>query len=642
MSNNPPIIKPKKYNEGGPVFRGISGNQEFFRQKREEDRRKKMENLILGQARASGVNNPFIANDSILNPNSIQKDLDALTSDLKNIKSQKPKKEELVNEEEITEFDDADDFKSWIKENTATDAETGNIFFVQPLTGEKVPIEGNPETNVLLYEVFKEQTGREGEALEAIKTMNIEELQRTPDVQKTVERETNEFDDRFTKDLKKVRKTLSDPTGSKGFFDNFGSLFEKNDEQKRREEIQNLEMQAARGMATPRDGSFLTDESRRNAAMMATRAEQLKSQLPEADKKDFYSYRRKDSSVLGFGDKGQDNFVLTPTPLSQREVYELTKSGDYEIAPAELATEVRGDPVDQEQEFLRKAILAGRIPMPGGEEQKISTPIEKIEEIIPDPVESKQKDKPKSGKFKRFTNATVPGLYTRGTKEPLKYQLEVYTDQDGDVFYRPGPDLDTVLQDIYKASEYSKRSEEEILAVKELVNAGSVGATATLADFIETTGLSITGAGQNLPPSDFIKLRRWAQNFTAKNITTILGESNRTISDADRQRADSIVNVQENWTSLPKVKNSLDELISIFEIPGRNAEAAYQALMNQAETNNYLDEMLDIERRLYNKRVKGGSGNYAPKSSRIFLDTETGATENVFSDEYDVEVDLTS
>ena len=189
-----------------------------------------MENLILGQARASGVNNPFIANDSILNPNSIQKDLDALTSDLKNIKSQKPKKEELVNEEETTEFDDADDFKSWIKENTATDAETGNIFFVQPLTGEKVPIEGNPETNVLLYEVFKEQTGREGEALEAIKTMNIEELQRTPDVQKTVERETNEFDDRFTKDLKKVRKTLSDPTGSKGFFDNFGSLFEKNDE----------------------------------------------------------------------------------------------------------------------------------------------------------------------------------------------------------------------------------------------------------------------------------------------------------------------------------------------------------------------------------------------------------------------------
>ena len=32
--------------------------------------------------------------------------------------------------------------------------------------------------------------------------------------------------------LKKVRKTLSDPTGSKGFFDNFGSLFEKNDETK--------------------------------------------------------------------------------------------------------------------------------------------------------------------------------------------------------------------------------------------------------------------------------------------------------------------------------------------------------------------------------------------------------------------------
>ena len=77
-------------------------------------------------------------------------------------------------------------------------------------------------------------------------------------------------------------------------------------------------------------------------------------------------------------------------------------------------------------------------------------------------------------------------------------------------------------------------------------------------------------------------------------------------------------------------------------MPGRNAEAAYQALMNQAETSGYLDEMLDIEKRLYNKRVKGGSGKYAPTSSRIFLDTKKGETENVFKDEYDIELDLTS
>tara|TARA_R100001460_G_scaffold38051_1_gene72484 strand:- start:917 stop:2830 length:1914 start_codon:yes stop_codon:yes gene_type:complete len=636
--NNPPIIKPKNsilrmlqspIGMIGPGAAGVTGLMaldETFR----NDKRKN--NIALGTAKAKGLSNPFIPEDPILSPDSIQKDLNALTSDLKNVKSQKPKKEELVNEKEIKEFDDVDNFKSWIKENTATDAETGDIFFVQPLTGEKVPIEGNPETNVLLYEVFKEQTGREGEALEAIKTMNIEELQRTPNVQQTVERETNQFDDKFTKDLQKIRKDIGVPRSS-GFFG-------RNEEQDMRDRIQELELQAARGMASPRDGSFLGEEARRNAAVMATRAGQLQSQLPEADKKDFYSYRRKDSSVLGFGDKGQNNFTLTPTPLSEREAYELTKDGNYEIAPAELATEVRGDPADQEQEFLRKAILAGRIPMPGGEEQAISTPTERLEERISIPEETVLQ--PENLKFKRFTNSTVPGLYSRGTKDPLKYQLEVYEDESGNIQYKPGPGLDTVLQDIYKASEYSQRSKEEIEAIKQFIGPSSVGPVAAVTDFAERIGLSVSGLGDTIDDTDFGKLRKWAQNFTAKNITTILGESNRTISDADRQRADQIVNINNNWTSIPKVRNALTELIKIFEEPGRNSEAAYQALMNQAESMGYLDQMLDTERRLYNKRVRGGSGSYAPISSRIFLDEDQAISEDNFNDDFDFEIDLTS
>ena len=326
--------------------------------------------------------------------------------------------------------------------------------------------------------------------------------------------------------------------------------------------------------------------------------------------------------------------------MSEREAYELTKDGNYEIAPAELATEVRGDPADQEQEFLRKAILAGRIPMPGGEEQAISTPTERLEERISIPEETVLQ--PENLKFKRFTNSTVPGLYSRGTKDPLKYQLEVYEDESGNIQYKPGPGLDTVLQDIYKASEYSQRSKEEIEAIKQFIGPSSVGPVAAVTDFAERIGLSVSGLGDTIDDTDFGKLRKWAQNFTAKNITTILGESNRTISDADRQRADQIVNINNNWTSIPKVRNALTELIKIFEEPGRNSEAAYQALMNQAESMGYLDQMLDTERRLYNKRVRGGSGSYAPISSRIFLDEDQAISEDNFNDDFDFEIDLTS
>ena len=64
--------------------------------------------------------------------------------------------------------------------------------------------------------------------------------------------------------------------------------------------------------------------------------------------------------------------------------------------------------------------------------------------------------------------------------------------------------------------------------------------------------------------------------------------------------------------------------------------------MNQAESMGYLDQMLDTERRLYNKRVRGGSGSYAPISSRIFLDEDQAISEDNFNDDFDFEIDLTS
>ena len=168
-------------------------------------------NIALGTARAKGLNNPFIPEDPILSPDSIQKDLNALTSDLKNVKSQKPKKQELVNEKEIKEFDDVDDFKSWIKENTATDATTGDLFYVS-VKGEKIPLEDSPETNVLLYELFKQDVGRGGEALETIKDLNIQQFQQAPASAKFSDK--NPFDDRFNKELEKARDTIGTPKSS--------------------------------------------------------------------------------------------------------------------------------------------------------------------------------------------------------------------------------------------------------------------------------------------------------------------------------------------------------------------------------------------------------------------------------------------
>ena len=577
-------------------------------------------NIALGTARAKGLNNPFIPEDPILSPDSIQKDLNALTSDLKNVKSQKPKKQELVNEKEIKEFDDVDDFKSWIKENTATDATTGDLFYVS-VKGEKIPLEDSPETNVLLYELFKQDVGRGGEALETIKDLNIQQFQQAPASAKFSDK--NPFDDRFNKDLEKARDTIGTPKSS-GFFG-------RNEEQDMRDRIQELELQAARGMASPRDGSFLGEEARRNAAVMATRAEQLRSQLPEADKRDFYSYRRKDKSRFGFGDKGQNDFVLTPTGLTQREVLELTRTGDYEIGPAELAKEIRGDDIDREEEFMRKAILAGRVPMPGTQQQVAeSKPVQ--EKVL---IETEEQV-PNNFRHKTFVPVEISGLYSRGSKDNLKFRVRMLEDKNtGEVKYVPDVNLAPIITEIYQAENYSQESKEEIGMIKDLISADNIGLAQRVNDLSRSIA-AIAGVeriafdenGNQIMPTPEI-IARWAKRFTAQNITTILGESNRTISDADRKRADDIVNVLGTFTDVAGAKLALEQLINIFEAPSRNANSALQSLYAQGESSGYLEDIKDIERSVLNQLQKGGGAFSIPKSSALQFE-ETDETENIY------------
>ena len=625
--NNPPIIKPKNsilrmLQGSGPILPNPSniGALGLLALNQSLTSDKVKNNIALGTARAKGLNNPFIPEDPILSPDSIQKDLNALTSDLKNVKSQKPKKQELVNEKEIKEFDDVDDFKSWIKENTATDATTGDLFYVS-VKGEKIPLEDSPETNVLLYELFKQDVGRGGEALETIKDLNIQQFQQAPASAKFSDK--NPFDDRFNKDLEKARDTIGTPKSS-GFFG-------RNEEQDMRDRIQELELQAARGMASPRDGSFLGEEARRNASVMATRAEQLRSQLPEADKRDFYSYRRKDKSKFGFGDKGQNDFVLTPTGLTQREVLELTRTGDYEIGPAELAKEIRGDDIDREEEFMRKAILAGRVPMPGTQQQVAeSKPVQ--EKVL---IETEEQV-PNNFRHKTFVPVEISGLYSRGSKDNLKFRVRMLEDKNtGEVKYVPDVNLAPIITEIYQAENYSQESKEEIGMIKDLVSADNIGLAQRVNDLSRSIA-AIAGVeriafdenGNQIMPTPEI-IARWAKRFTAQNITTILGESNRTISDADRKRADDIVNVLGTFTDVAGAKLALEQLINIFEAPSRNANSALQSLYAQGESSGYLEDIKDIERSVLNQLQKGGGAFSIPKSSALQFE-ETDETEIIY------------
>ena len=530
--NNPPIIKPKNYAVGGPVLR----------------------------------------------PAAIQQDLNSLTEELRRVS--KTDKEAGVKEsiqetnDERQEFEDIEDFKKWIKNNTESDKETGEVFFIKPKTKEKVPVSGSPETNVLLYEVYKEQTGRTGDALDAIVDMDIRQFQVSPTQSKD-----------FGSELERVRQgsTVGDAESKAGF------------------------------SSVPFDGSVVGTVQKRMAMSDLARSQATRE---DESNRQFMAYR----------EPGQNEYSLTPEPITPNEAAAL----GYEFAPAELAKEVNPAKGD----FLETAILAGRLPKDVtsaffkdrygldvdsnlSEEQQLDNALKQVE-LLKETQSLIGGDSKGPTEFKRFVDAKLPGLYTRGTKDPLSYKLEVHVKPGGGVQYRPSPDVDGVFADIYNAVQYTNDSKEEIELAKQLINPAGFGVVPNTQNIINKLLANVSGVDVNA--SDSEKLRRWAKNFTAKNITTILGESNRTISDADRKRADAIVAIDSgNWEDIGSARNALNELIPIFERPGKNAETAYQALMNAGESYGFLDKLIDTEQRLFDKRKRGKGLTAMPQSSQILF-----------------------
>ena len=263
---NPPIIKPKGYAVGGPVGIGV-GNE---------------------------LLNPIVAPNS---PESIQQDLDSLTRDLKKTQTKnKPvvKKEIKINERK--EYEDIEDFRLWIKENTETDEESGQVFFIQPRTGERIPVDDSPEGNVLLYEVFKEQTGRTGEAADAIADLDIRQFQQSPEsISQSSEPEIRSDDKKsivFKERLEELRK--NQPT------------------------VGNPEAMAAYA-SVPFDGSVVGTVAKGEAMREAARSQAI---LQNQESKEFYAYRM----------PGEDSFSLTPEPITLQEATDL----GYELAPKEM------------------------------------------------------------------------------------------------------------------------------------------------------------------------------------------------------------------------------------------------------------------------------------------------------------------
>ena len=537
---NPPIIKPKGYAYGGPIGIGVG-------------------NIVEDTL----VTDPIIERS---NANEIQKDLESLSNDLKKVASnnKKPKKETKKNEEK-KEFDDMEDFRNWIKTNTETDDDTGEVFFIQPKTGEKIPVDSSPEGNVLLYEVFKEQTGRTGEALDAIVDMDIKQFQQAPE---------GVVNSDFSKELKKVRE-------------------EQN--------IGDAEAMAAYS-AVPFDGSVVGTVQKRMSMSDLARSQ---AEEESAKGKQFLAYRV----------PGQDTYKLTPEPVSIEEISQL----GYEFAPPEMA----------EENFTQRAILAGRIPIGGegiSEKERLQNQLlqTKIAKNIQDLGEGPDADPLMQ---KQVLKVKLPGLYSRGSQDNLQFQIRLKEDKKGNVKYEPDVDIAPIIRDIYKAEEYSRDTLDEINMVKELVNADTVGLSKRVNDLAR--GISaIAGidrsafdpvTGRQLIPTPEI-LSRWAKRFTAQNITILLGESNRTISDADRKRADDIVNILGTFTDVASAKASLEELVKIFEKPSYNANTALQSLYSMAETSpggGYLDEIERVERKVAERIAKSGGKLTIPKSSIV-------------------------
>tara|TARA_R100000152_G_C6775557_1_gene204042 strand:- start:336 stop:2105 length:1770 start_codon:yes stop_codon:yes gene_type:complete len=581
---NPPVIKPKKYAGGGAVISGPAG-------------------LALGNQFIE----PIVAPNA---PESIQRDLDSLTNDLKEINSRNRKvKTATTKVDEKKEYEDIEEFRNWIKENTETD-DDGQVYFIQPRTKERVAIDSSPEGNVLLYEVFKEQTGRAGEAWDAIADLDIRQFQQSPEgVGQTTPRGQSVTDaDKEPEDERsgEFRERLESLRESKMK----GDVFNK------QSPVGNPEAMAAYA-SVPFDGSVVGTVAKGEAMRGLARSEAIRA-------------NEESKQILAYRKPGEKTFSLTPEPVTLQEATEL----GYELAPKELAQE----------NFMQKAILAGRVPMgdddPMNEKERLQTDL--LRERLRKARSALDEDVDSPFMHKKFVKVELPGLYTNSGKDNLQFNVRLQENDKGDVQYDPDVNLNPIIRDIYKAEEYAARTKEEIDIAKEMISGYTVG-SAQLIDKAVSSIAGILGIdrrelfdenGNQVIPTATL-LRRWAKRFTAQNITTILGESNRTISDADRKRADDIVSILGNTTDIADAMAALNELVKIFEAPSRNANIALQSLYSLAETSpqgGYLDQVLNMERSVVDQIRKSGMPLVVPQSSQFYFEETnrpTGVTRTI-------------
>jgi hypothetical protein len=590
-------------------------------------------------------------------PLEIQDKLNNLTKSIAALSGQeKKKKPKEVKKDELAEFDDAKDFKKWIKKNTETD-DDGNVSFIQPITKEKISIENNPESNVLLYEVFKEQTGRTGEAAEVIKNMDIAELQADPtppinskasllqDIQLL---RGQDLPAKEATGFQKLAKLGGQAVGAVGGIGM--TLATKNPRYL-------LPLAGGGGYAGGKisEGTFGYGEDAVESSQ-TPRAEQYaeaQAKMLPIDyndpgktmsnyqnakilaKMEYEDQQAANSQRMAFRKPGEE-WQMTPTAITPLEARQLESLG-YEFGPANL----------NDEEFMREAMLAGRIPA-----GPTALEIEKAQldnALTLSKIEKNYADMQAEGgasplMHKKAYGIKLPGMYSRNSNEGLEYKVRLLEDDQGNTRLTADLDLAPVMAEIYRAERYTEETQGEIEEVRNLLGPDTIGLSQRVNDVLRgINALSGTSRGLdveidfqyddagNVVTDDFGQpvldersqkvaaevLSRWAKRFTAQNITTLLGESNRTISDADRKRADDIVNILGTTTDLTSAWIALDELLTIFEKPSQNANTALQALYAQAEQSGYMDEVLEIEDRLRNEVKRGGSRLSVPQSSRF-------------------------
>ena len=675
--NNPPIIKPKTLSRfvKSPVGKiigvsplgktgmgilglGAIGPSVVNAMNNDE---KRSANLPKDVILAGNQTDSIISNSQ---PLEIQDRLNSLTKSIASANPIRPEiaKSKKITKDELAEFDDAEEFKKWMKKNTRKDNKTGELLF-KPLGGREVSINDNPETNVLLYEVFKEQTGRTGEAADVITNMDtgsLAELQQDPftytskadfvDTLKLLRgqdlppEKASSFQNiargvgqvagtglglltpigKASKLLKAIPATLGYQGGDEaakfltGYPDEEGRI---SDQKSRAEEY--AEAVAGKMKIDYNDpgGTDTRYQATKNLARMEYEDQQ-------ASKAQQVAFRKAGTN---------DSYELTPIPITPFEIQEMSKAG-YEFGPPQFADEV----------FTREAILAGRNL--GGPSQAEIREAELNNQLTLSKIAKNYADL-EEGKeglpftFKKAFKIELPGMYSTASNDRLKYDVRLLENEKGDSKFKADLNIAPILSEIYKAENYSQQTQDELNEVKNLIGPDTVGLGQRTNDVIRgvnalngetrrrdiniefevdpaTGEVAIDEYGQPILTEESKEiaaevLSRWAKRFTAQNITTLLGESNRTISDADRKRADDIVNILGTFTDVTSVYIALDQLIKIFEKPSQNANVALQALYAQGEQSGYLDEILKAEENLTSEMKRGGTQFSTPKSSRL-------------------------